>query len=189
LFFALWPEGGWCSRLTQAAAPALAAAGGRTLAQADWHVTLCFLGAVGEAERAALCVRAEQIEATSFELEFDRLGLWRGARILAASASRVPPAGLELAQTLARAAREVGLAPDMKAWRPHLTLVRGVTAPRLPAELAGEARSGLHLPRQLKLPLRATRFYLAESQGLGAQACGPSEGRRYATLAFWPLRP
>src|SRR6202034_4414710 len=47
LFFALWPEVGWCSRLMQAAAPALAAAGGRALALADWHVTLCFLGAVG----------------------------------------------------------------------------------------------------------------------------------------------
>jgi 2'-5' RNA ligase len=183
LFFALWPEGVWCSRMMQAAAPALAAAGGRPLAQPDWHVTLCFLGAVGEAERAALCVRAGQIEAASFELELDRLELWRGARILAASASRVPPAGLELAQALASAAREVGLAPDLKAWRPHLTLVRGVTAQRLPAELAGAAQSGL------QLPLRATRFYLAESQGLGAQACGPSEGGRYATLASWPLRP
>jgi 2'-5' RNA ligase len=177
----------------QAAAPALAAAGGRALALADWHVTLCFLGAVGEEQRAALCVRAAQIEAPSFELEFDRLELWRGARILAASAACVPPAGLELAQALASAARELGLAPDLKAWRPHLTLVRGVTAQRLPAELAGQPRSGPQLQAGLRLPLplllRATRFYLAESQGLGAQACGPSEGRRYATLASWPLRP
>jgi RNA 2',3'-cyclic 3'-phosphodiesterase len=164
----------------KAAAPALGAAAGRPLAQADWHVTLCFLGAVGEAQQAALCVRAGEIQAAAFELRFDALALWRGARILAASGARVPPAGLELVQALAAAAREVGLAPDLKAWRPHLTLVRSVTAQRSPAAVALELRPALPLP--------ATRFYLAESQGLGEQVCGASEGRRYATLASWPLR-
>jgi RNA 2',3'-cyclic 3'-phosphodiesterase len=159
----------------------VSAAGGRALAPVDWHVTLCFLGAVGEAQRTALAGRAGQIEAAAFELQFDGLELWRGARILAATVSRVPPAGLALAQALATAAQEVGLAPALKAWRPHLTLVRGATAQPLPAELAGVARLGLQL--------RATRFYLAESQGLGAQVCGASEARRYATLASWPLRP
>jgi RNA 2',3'-cyclic 3'-phosphodiesterase len=164
----------------QAAAPALGAAAGRPLAPGDWHVTLCFLGAVGEAQQAALCVRAGEIRAAAFELQFDALALWRGARILAATAARVPPAGLQLVQALAAAAREVGLAPDLKAWRPHLTLVRSATAQRLPAAVAPELRPALALP--------ATRFYLAESQGLGAQVCGASEGRRYATLASWPLR-
>ena len=183
LFFAIWPEGSWCSRLIEAAAPVVTAAGGRALAQVDLHVTLCFLGAVGEAELAALCIRAGQIEAASFELEFEGLELWREARILAATVVRVPPAALELAQALATAAREVGLAPDRKPWLPHLTLVRGVTAQRLPAELAGDAWPAL------QLKLRVARFYLAESQALGAQVCGASEGRRYATLASWPLRP
>jgi 2'-5' RNA ligase len=159
------------------------AAGGRALAQVDLHVTLCFLGAVGEAELAALRVRASQVEASSFELEFGRLEFWREARILAATVARMPPAGLTLAQALAAAAREVGLAPDPKPWRPHLTLVRGVTPQRFTAGLTADAWPAL----QLKLPVE--RFYLAESQGLGAQACGASEARRYATLASWPLRP
>jgi RNA 2',3'-cyclic 3'-phosphodiesterase len=180
VFFALWPQASWSSRLMQAAAPAVAAAGGRPLALADLHVTLCFLGAVGEAQRAALLERAGQIEAAAFELAFDGLELWRGARILAATAARVPPQGLELAQALAAAARAAGLAPDERPWRPHLTLVRSANV-QLPAELLAEAR--------LALPLRATRFYLAESQGLGEQVCGGAEGRRYATLASWPLRP
>ncbi len=183
LFFALWPDGWWSSRLIEAATPVLAAAGGRALARVDLHVTLCFLGAVGEAARSALCIRAGQIEAASFELEFERLEFWREARIVAATAARVPPAGIELAQALASAARQVGLAPELKAWRPHVTLVRGVTLERWPAELAGDAWPAL----QLTLPV--ARFYLAESQGLGAQVCGVSEARRYATLASWPLRP
>jgi 2'-5' RNA ligase len=182
LFFALWPEVSWSSRLIEAAAPVLRVAGGRTLAPLDLHVTLCFLGTVGEAERAALCVRAGQIEAASFELEFERLEFWRAAGIVAASVARVPPAGVALAQALAAAAREVGLAPDLAAWRPHVTLVRGVRPQRLPVEFVGDAWPAL----RLQLPV--ARFYLAESQGLGAQVCGATEGRRYGTLASWPLR-
>jgi len=161
----------------------LRAAGGRALPSVDLHVTLCFLGAVGEAERAALCVRAGNIDAASFALEFERLESWREARILAATVARVPPAGVELAAALAAAARAVGLAPDLRAWRPHVTLLRGVTAQRLPAELAGDARPAL------RLTLPATRFYLAQSQGLGAQVGGAAQPPRYATLASWPLRP
>jgi RNA 2',3'-cyclic 3'-phosphodiesterase len=161
----------------------LRAAGGRALARVDLHVTLCFLGAVGEAQLAALCQRAGKIEAASFELTFERLELWPQAQILVATVERVPPAGLELAAALARAARQVGLAPDPKAWRPHVTMLRGVTLQRVPAEPAGDAWP---VPR---LPLPVARFYLAESQGLGAQGCGAAEARRYATLAWWPLRP
>jgi 2'-5' RNA ligase len=161
----------------------VSAASGRALAPPDLHVTLCFLGAVGEAQLEPLCARAGQIEASSFELAFERLEFWREARILAASVARVPPAGLALAQALATAARQLGLAPDLNAWRPHLTLVRGASAQRLPAEPAGDARPVL----QLTLPV--SRFYLAESQGLGPQGGSAFEGRRYGTLASWPLRP
>jgi 2'-5' RNA ligase len=146
-------------------------------------VTLCFLGAVGEAPLAALCERAGQIQASSFELLFDRLEFWREARILAAIAARVPPAGSALAEALGATARELGLAPDVRAWRPHLTLVRGATVQRLPAELAGAASPGL----QLLLPV--SRFYLAQSQELGRQPEHAVEPRRYNTLASWPLRP
>jgi 2'-5' RNA ligase len=163
--------------------PLVSAAGGRALAHSDLHVTLCFLGAVGEAPLAALYARAGQIQASSFELVFDRLEFWREARILAATVASVPPAGRALAEALATAARAAGLAPDVRAWRPHMTLVRGATGQRLPAELAGDAWPAL----QLGLPV--SRFYLAESQGLGSQPGSGVEGRRYSTLACWPLSP
>jgi RNA 2',3'-cyclic 3'-phosphodiesterase len=202
LFFALWPDDAWSARLIEAAAPVLDGAGGRALARVDLHLTLCFLGAVDEAQRAALCVRAGQIEAASFELDFERLELWRQAGIVAATVARVPAAAVELAQRLATAARAVGLTPDPKPWRPHLTLMRGLTAQRLAArasagQLAADAWPALHL----RLPV--VRFYLAESQGLGAPArvapapapaaaepaAVAAEVRRYARLASWPLRP
>jgi RNA 2',3'-cyclic 3'-phosphodiesterase len=160
--------------------------GGRALASVDLHVTLCFLGAVGEAQFAALCERAGQIEAASFELAFERLEWWREAQIVAASVACVPPAGVALAAAVATAAQQVGLAPDLRSWRPHVTLLRGASMPRLPAELAGDAWPALQLTLPVTLPV--TRFYLAQSQGLGAQVCVRAEAPRYATLASWPLQ-
>lgn len=161
----------------------VSAAGGRALALLDLHVTLCFLGAVDEARLAALCERAGQIQASSFELLFDGLELWREARILAATVARVPAAGVALTEALDSAARELGLVPDVRAWRPHLTLVRGATARRLPEEFAGAASPAL----QLALPV--SRFYLAQSQELGREPRSDVEPRRCRTLASWPLRP
>ncbi|MFI4866548.1 MAG: RNA 2',3'-cyclic phosphodiesterase [Steroidobacterales bacterium] len=186
LFFALWPDGPWSSRLIEAAAPVLSKVGGRALASVDLHVTLCFLGAVDDAQSAALCARAGQIEAASFELAFERLEWWRAARIVAASVACVPPAGVALAAALAKAAQQIGLVPDLKPWRPHVTLLRGASMPQLPAELAAEQVGDAWPALQLTLPV--TRFYLAESQGLGAQVCGRAEAPRYATLASWPLQ-
>jgi 2'-5' RNA ligase len=154
----------------------LAAAAGRTLALADVHVTLCFLGAVSEAQKASLCERAGRIEAASFELAFERLEWWPAARVLAATATGVPAAAVQLAAALAAAARQVGLAPDERPWRAHVTLLRGATVPQLAL-------------RPLRLTLPVSRFYLAQSQGLGVQACDRAEAPRYVTLASWPLRP
>lgn len=186
LFFALWPDGPWSSRLIEAAAPVLCKVGGRALASVDLHVTLCFLGAVDEAQFAALCERAGQIEAAAFELVFERLEWWRAARIVAASVACVPSAGVALAAALAKAAQQAGLAPDLKSWRPHITLVRGANLPQLLPEPAGERAGDAWPALQLRLPV--TRFYLAQSQGLGAQVCGHAEAPRYATLASWPLQ-
>src|ERR1700676_3798526 len=149
LFFALWPQASWSSQLTEAAAPVLAAAGGRVQATIDLHVTLCFLGAVGEAQLAALCVRAGEIETQPFELVFERFEFWRESRIVAATVAQVPAAGAELAHRLASAARQVGLMPDLRAWRPHVPLRRGATLERLPVELAVDRWPAL----QLTLPV------------------------------------
>lgn len=183
LFFALWPEASFCAQLLAAAAAALSGVAGRALPAADLHVTLCFLGAATEAQIAALRALAARIQAASFELQFDRLEYWRAARIIVATAPQVPAAATELARSLAAAAQAVGLTPDDKPLRAHLTLMRGVSA--LPPALEGGAAAA---PAP-GLKFVASRFYLAESQGLGAEAAGSAESRRYQTLACWPLRP
>jgi 2'-5' RNA ligase len=175
LFFALWPSPGWASPLLEAAASTIEMAGARAMHPSDLHVTLSFLGSVEESRLEALCSSAAALHAAAFALQFDRIELWRESRVLVAACSQIPPAGLALAQGLQLAACGLGLAPDRKSWRPHLTLARSVLPRYLPAELQAE--------RPLTSPLAwsVSRFFLAES------LISP-QPRRYARLGGWPLR-
>ena len=90
LFFALWPQDTDRAQLQAASAPLLRGVAGNALGSSDWHVTLCFLGAVGEAGLAALCARAALIRSPPFELQFVQLEYWRSAEV-SQFASTLPP--------------------------------------------------------------------------------------------------
>jgi 2'-5' RNA ligase len=158
----------------QAAAPVVDQAAGRALQASDMHVTLCFLGSVEDSRIEALRLSAAEVRAATLTLTFDRIEFWREARVLVATAQPTA-AGLALAQSLQQAACDLGLAPDRKPWRPHVTLARSVLPRLLPAPLQAER------PLPSPATLSVSRFSLAESL-VGAQP------RRYATLASWPLR-
>jgi RNA 2',3'-cyclic 3'-phosphodiesterase len=130
---------------------------------------------VDESRLEGLRSRVAGLTAGSFTLQFDRIEFWREARVLVATCPQAPAAGVALSQSLQLAASELGLAPDRKAWRPHVTLARSVLSKLLPAELHTERRLAT------ALTLSAGSFVLAESL-MGAQQ------RRYATLERWPLR-
>jgi 2'-5' RNA ligase len=123
---------------------------------------------------------AATIESPAFELLFDAFEYWPRARILAATCSRAPAAANELASTLRAMALGLGLQPDLKPWRAHITLLRAasVQAASLLAERAPA----------LRLTLPARGFYLAQSHELGADSAETDPTRRYAVLACWPLR-
>ncbi|MGH8141665.1 MAG: RNA 2',3'-cyclic phosphodiesterase [Steroidobacteraceae bacterium] len=213
IFFALWGTQRFCQRLAAVAAPMLAAVPGRPVVPADWHVTLCFLGAVNEQVLASLRALAGQLEARAFALQFDGIEYWRQARVIAATAATVPQAAQDLAVALRGLARSAALSPDERPLRPHVTLMRGVSAPAWRAfcngatgAVGGAAPEGHGLaagwaaPGQrglTELALEARELHLAESVRLaddpaapaGRAAAGRSEGaRRYVTLAHWPLR-
>jgi RNA 2',3'-cyclic 3'-phosphodiesterase len=180
LFFALWPDPGWCEQLLEAAQPLIAGGAGRSVAKSDLHVTLCFLGAVAEDVATRLPERAARIESAAFELLFDAFEYWPRSRILAASCSIVPVAASELARRLRSLALELGLQPDLKPLRPHITLLRAVTG--------WDARSAVAPAAALRLALTAGRFYLAQSHALGANTAEIAPMSRYTALACWPLR-
>ena len=155
------------------AARALALGAGMETAVADLHITLCFLGAVEEAVMPALTARAAAIQAAPFELEFDALAYWRQSRVLAATCSRPPAAAEALARELRAGARLIGLTPDERPLRPHVTLVRGL----------GGARAMARPPVSLStaVPIAAQAFHLAQS----------ASGKvlpRYQRLGCWRLQ-
>jgi RNA 2',3'-cyclic 3'-phosphodiesterase len=156
-------------------------AGGRTVAQADLHLTLCFLGAVDESALAALLTRASHLAAAAFSLQFDRIEYWRESRVMVAVASQAPSHGWALVRALQSVTGELGLSPDLKPWRPHVTLARGIARRRVPAELL----SGLPLAPDSAWPV--DRFHLAESRRADGHV--RVEGKsRYTLLGSWPLR-
>lgn len=163
----------------QQAAQMAGVVGGRTPVAADLHVTLCFLGAVEEAVVAELSRRAAAISAVAFELEFDALAYWKRARVLAAVCCRVPAEGLALAGALRSSAESLGLTPDERGWRPHVTLRRGLAAGAAPM-------TPLVPSTPLRLPARS--FYLAQSQELEPTTARAATRARYRRLAAWPLR-
>jgi 2'-5' RNA ligase len=177
LFFAVWPSPSWCAQLRALAAGALANAGGRPQESADCHVTLCFLGAVDEAQRVPLCRSCERIAtvAAAFTLSFDRLEYWHRPRVLAAVASQTPAAATALVEQLVAAAATHGLKADPKPWRPHLTLARSV-----PARQFREPARSVQTLSDAK-PLAVEHFHLVESRR--------TDHRRYQLLASWPLIP
>jgi 2'-5' RNA ligase len=188
LFFALWPESQFVQQLLRSSGPWLATASGRALLACDLHVTLCFIGAASDSAVERLCEHVAVLALAPFTLHFGAFEYWRKARVLAATAAS-SPAGELAAQALAAEARQCGLNPDIKAFRPHVTLMRGVAAARPDAIHAAWPAP--------PMALSAVRFWLAESdstqtQPLAAQgssdAADSSLKARYRRLYSWPLR-
>jgi len=185
----------------------LVALAGRAVAPADWHVTLCFLGAVQPEPLAALQARAGQIDGRAFALPFEHIEYWRESRVLAATATAAPQPARALTGALRALACSTGLTPDLRALRPHVTLMRAVAGGHGAMRPGGLEQAATGILRGLTL--QAREFYLAESrEPSGQPAAGrPASGqpapagarggapgllaaapRRYSTLARWPLR-
>jgi RNA 2',3'-cyclic 3'-phosphodiesterase len=189
VFFALWPGAPFRDALGAVATRLLERVEGRRLGIDDWHVTVCFIGAVNEGVLAALQASAAAVAPEPFTLRFDRIEYWPEARVVAATASQVPTAAVELSSVLRELARSLGLAPDEKPLRPHLTLMRGVNP--LAWQMNRDAPGARLEPELVFMPYA---LHLAESRpaahrsgasnALHVAAGAPS----YARLASWPLQ-
>lgn len=105
---------------------------GRPVPLANLHVTLAFLGSVAErrlpelAESAGValgCMRGP------LELSFDHLEYWRAAQLLCALPAEASEPAAALAGRLQAQLTASGFAPDLKPFRPHVTVVRKVSRP------------------------------------------------------------
>lgn len=133
LFTALWPTpreraeaAAWSSRCRW---PGRAA----VVAPERLHVTLHFLGAV-ERERVGEILAALPRGMPRFTLCFDTPALWRGGTLVI-QAREVPPALVALHAELGGRLAAMGLDPDARRYRPHLTLARHAQGTAPPAEV------------------------------------------------------
>ena len=164
LFLALWPDPAvraelarLARRLTPEHVPA-----------ANLHLTLVFLGFTPPEREAGCRAALEGLRPAPFTLELDRLGCFRGPRVLWLGPSQIPPALTALVGELQRRLAACAHEPDPRPFAAHVTLARRFSgsAPAYP------------LPSPIRWP--AARIVLAESRSQPG-------GVRYEPLADWPV--
>jgi len=129
LFFALWPDAGTRDSLAAIAA-GLPAGCGRRVDRDALHLTLCFLGNVGEDVRDCLLRGAGAIRTPGFALTLDRLGWFRRARVVWLAPERAPEELSRLVRDVDAVVGACGLTPDNnRPYQPHLTLSRKAVRP------------------------------------------------------------
>jgi RNA 2',3'-cyclic 3'-phosphodiesterase len=170
LFFALQPTSEQNAALTAQIAP-FVVEGAQAVPAANLHVTLCFIGAIAPEKLDDLKSVAAGVRGRLAMLSFDTLEHWEGPKVLCATASRDSPAARELATALCDAAVAAGFSPDIKPFRPHLTLARKV-----------RGDLSVSLPQPLLPPtlMHCDHFVLMESRRGEA-------GSVYSALDSWPL--
>jgi 2'-5' RNA ligase len=172
LFFALWPDERMQADLAAAVARALGSGeplDGRLVPEANFHLTLAFLGSVPQSrfevlfEVGARCAQSLQVGDAPIAITLDTLEHWRKPQVLVAT-SPAPPAAVALSETLKRALVEQGFTPDLKPFRVHATVARKVR------RVSGE----LHIE---SVRWRFDSLHLVESRS----------GSTYSTVKKWVL--
>ena len=125
LFFALWPDARQRDRLRDVVNSVVKTVEGRAVDRRNWHVTLSFIGTFPEHRVPFLLERAAEIPVEPFRLAFDRLEFWPRPRVAALCASNVPPEMQFVVDSLNQVIDDLGIRPEDRVYRPHITVVRG----------------------------------------------------------------
>lgn len=126
LFFALWPDADVCAKLHQCAGHAHQRLGGRLMRADTLHLTLAFLGKVEEARVPVLQSLLQGRAWPLGTLLLDRLGHFRGPRIVWAGPDRAVPWLTQLHDALLAALTDRGFVLPDARFRPHVSLLRDV---------------------------------------------------------------
>jgi 2'-5' RNA ligase len=134
--------------------------GARWIDPENYHLTLRFIGDVDGATARDFTQALGEIDAEPFELRLDGLGSFGGRKPRAIFANVAPSPALEaLHRANERAAREAGLPPEGRNFKPHVTLAR-LRGARADAVAAYLERQGVVLAQ----PFLVTRFVLYSSR-------------------------
>lgn len=127
LFLACWPDDTLRGRLHQLSRKLHKQVGGRRTARENLHMTLLFLGNTPAHREQALRRMCQALEADSFCLNLDRIGIWPRPRIAWAAPASIPAPLAALSDKLKQLAEYVGQQTDKRVLRPHVTLLRKVS--------------------------------------------------------------
>ncbi len=99
--------------------------GARWISPENYHITLRFAGDIDNAKAREFIANLASIDVDGFELRITGLGVFGGDDPHSIWAGIEPNAKLDdLARAHEKAARNAGLAPETRAFRPHVTLAR-----------------------------------------------------------------
>lgn len=122
LFSAVEIPGSVAERLTLLRA---GLSGARWIDPENYHLTLRFIGDVDGATARDFTLSLSKIASAPFELSLNGLGSFGGGKPRAIFAGIAPSEGLEaLRRANERAAREAGLPPEGRNYKPHVTIAR-----------------------------------------------------------------
>jgi 2'-5' RNA ligase len=128
LFFALWPDDRQRDRLREVINSVAKTVEGRPVYRRDWHVTLPFIGDIDESQIPDLTELTGRIQVEPFRLGFDRLEYWARPKIACLAAASVPTELEELVDALNSVLQVVGVVPEDRTYRPHITVSRNARA-------------------------------------------------------------
>jgi 2'-5' RNA ligase len=124
LFFALWPDSRQRERLRDVINSVAKTVEGKAVERRDWHITLSYIGPFPENRVPYLLERAAQIPVEPFRLIFDRLEFWPRPKIASLCAATVAPELQALVDALNSVLLDLGLKPEDRTYRPHITVAR-----------------------------------------------------------------
>jgi len=166
LFLALWPAPQVQAGLARLLA-GLPGGHGKAVHREDLHLTLVFLGEIGEASRACLERAMDGMQGRPFDLVIDQLGHWPRSQVLWCGPAVVPESLQGLVRDLQDRLQGCGFAPERRPYAAHVTLLRHA-----------RPQPGRPLIRPLTWPVRDFAL-VASTPG------GPPP--RYRVLRRWPL--
>jgi 2'-5' RNA ligase len=129
LFFAFWPDPSQQAALAEATRGVVERSGGQRVPPENLHITLVFVGSVPESE----IVRVESIAANVAQavgpapalVALDFLDYWKKPRVVCLTTQQSADAqASRIADLLTNRLTTAGFAPDIRPFRPHVTLAR-----------------------------------------------------------------
>ncbi|WP_160296967.1 RNA 2',3'-cyclic phosphodiesterase [Photobacterium halotolerans] len=95
---------------------------GRTVSDANLHLTLAFLGHITDEQTGQLIRAVSQLAVPAFSMHFNLLRYWKRSRVLWLGGDICPEPLAHLAAQLSQLALELGLRHDTRRYTPHITL-------------------------------------------------------------------